>query len=135
MKNKSITRPSVDIAGALRILKIATTIDIDNTGNYEDASQQAWDTLVTVIGMRAQPVVLTDPEYVDFSTMDDVSLTGSGYVFEFASEHQEAFATHDDDFKVVDPVGVLKILLDDVVINGVTVTIDSNLEIIVTGNY
>ncbi len=135
MENKSIVRPGVDVTKGLEVIRIATKIDISATGNYQDASQQAWDSLITLIGMRAQPVVLTQPESATFSSMSDVSLTGSGYVFEFASEHPETFATHDEDNKVVDPVGILKIMLSDIVLNGVQVELDTNTQIITTSRF
>lgn len=133
--NKAVSSSTVDLTGSLSIVKIATTIDIKSTGKYSDASQQAWDSLITIIGMRAQPIVLSEPKQISFSTDPEISITGSGYVFEFGTEHNEIFATHDEDNKVIDPVGVLKILLEDVELNGESVKIDENFEIVVTERY
>lgn len=133
--NNAIASKTVDIGGSIHMVKIATTIDIRTTGEYADASQQAWDSLITVIGMRAQPVVLTEPRAISFSADSEVSLSGTGYVFEFGTEHNEIFATHDEDSNVIDPVGILKILLEDVVLNDTTVRIGENLEVIATGRY
>lgn len=135
MKNKSIVRSGVNVTKGLEVIKIATTIDISATGKYEDASQQAWDALITLIGMRSQPVLLTTPVSVNLSNEDDVSLTGQGYIFEFASEHVGTFATHDHNYEVIDPVGILRLMLDDIVLNGVAVEIGSNTEIITTTRY
>lgn len=133
--NKATSSGTVDLTGSLSIIKIATSIDIRSTGEYSDKSQQAWDSLITVIGMRAQPIVLVEPKQTTFSTDPEVSLSGSGYVFEFGTEHNEIFATHDEDNKVIDPVGVLKIILEDVILNGETIKVGENLEIIMTSRY
>jgi hypothetical protein len=42
-----------------------TSLDITRTGDYSDATQKDFESVVQVIGLRAQPVVMNNPVPLD----------------------------------------------------------------------
>lgn len=127
MKDKAVARPSESMGRDLDFYSIYTKFDIVPTGDYRDASQQAYDTLVSLVSFRAQPVINGTPFYVeDLANEGAEKLTGSGYVWKFAVEHTQIFAKHDSNFKIIDDVYFLKMAFDDVEIGEDTIFIDGD---------
>lgn len=80
------------LTGNLEFFTLYTKLDITSTGDYSDLTQKDFESVVQVIGLRAMPVIMNVPVELD-GTGDDVlenygapSLTGSGWIFKFATE-------------------------------------------------
>ena len=72
----------------------ATGVNIKVTGNIQDESQKNFEVLVQSIGLRAMPIILNNPEAVaDLAAAGAPTLTGEGFIWKFASESIEVFAT------------------------------------------
>ena len=71
-----------------------TSLDITRTGDYSDATQKDFESVVQVIGLRAQPVVMNNPVPLDGTGAQLIenygapSITGSGWIFKFAFERE-----------------------------------------------
>lgn len=93
-----------------------TTLDITRTGNYQDNTQKDFESIVQVIGLRAQPVVMNNPVQLNgvgqnlLENYGASTLTGAGWVFKFAFEREGAHS-----------VDLLKDELDGIVLNGGTI--------------
>jgi hypothetical protein len=105
----------------------ATGVNIRVTGNIQDESQKSFELLIQSIGLRVLPIILNDPIAVE--ALEDngaATLTGEGFVWRFASEQRDAFATK------TDPVGLLIAEVDGIVLPNGTVLrtsgIDQNIE-------
>ena len=73
---------------------IRTTLDI-TPGAYESTSQKRLNALIEVIGMRAQPIIVSvEPPNVEVNPADLPVSTGSTtvFAFKFAIEHYGAWA-------------------------------------------
>lgn len=115
----AFTLPSANPALAEIALR---NMNIMVTGNLKDQSQRNFEILLQSIGLRSMPNAMTDPEPVlNLSAAGAPSLTGEGFVWKFAVEHQNVFATYSAG-NVSDPTGLLKKDLDGVII-------DSNIRI------
>ena len=113
------------ISSNLQFYILYTTIDITQTGNYQDATQKDFDAMVQMIAMFSQVIISNDPVNVaDLNANGAPTLTGAGYVFKFAVEHPDVFTSNSD------PVGQLINSMDGVVLNGGTIatTGSKNLE-------
>ena len=113
------------ISSNLQFYIMYTTIDVTQTGNYQDATQKDFDSLVQMIAMFSQVIISNDPVNVsDLNANGAPTLTGAGWVFKFAVEHPDVF----DDGN--DPLGKLTASMDGVVLNGGTIatTGTANLE-------
>ena len=105
------------ISSNLQFYIMYTTIDVTQTGNYQDATQKDFDSLVQMIAMFSQVIISNDPVNVsDLNANGAPTLTGAGWVFKFAVDHPDVF----DDGN--DPVGKLTSSMDGVVLNGGTIT-------------
>lgn len=137
MLRKTVVKGGQELTKSIEVFEVATTIDITATGDYSDESQQSWDSLVTVIGMRSQPVILSEPLSVnDLSTYDDTYSSGtSGFVFQFTTEHVGAFSKYDSDYNVVDPVGVLTDMISGITLSGTELVIGTNVTVRVVKSY
>jgi len=93
--------------------EISRLVNIQVTGNPMDESQKNFEVLLMSIGLRAMPVVLSDPaailELADYTT----ELSGEGFVWKFAVERGVQFYNFTP-FGTPGPVGLL---IDD--LNGV----------------
>lgn len=81
------------VSGNLEFFTLFTTIDITATGDYTDNTQKDFESVVQVIALRAMPVIMNSPVYLDGITdllenFGAPSLTGSGWIFKFAFEHE-----------------------------------------------
>ena len=131
MLRKTVVRGGQDLTKSIEVFEVATTVDITATGNYEDESQQNWDSLITIIGMRAQPVILSEPVASDdLSTVsDDFAADTAGFVFRFTTEHAGVFSKHDKDYIVTDATGVLTDMVDGISLNGTEVVVGTNMSV------
>lgn len=105
----------------------ATGVNIRVTGNIRDDSQKSFEILVQSIGLRVLPIILNDPLPVaDLAAAGAPTLTGEGFVWRFASEQRDAFATASN------PVGLLVAEMNGIVLpNGAvlaTTGVDTNIE-------
>lgn len=125
MISKAISHPSESIGRNMDFYSIYTKFNIIPSGDYRDDSQVAYDMMVSLVSIRAQPVLNGVPYFVDdLEEEGSEVLTGEGYVWKFAVEHAEIFAKHDDNQNIVDGVFHLKAAFDDVEINNEVVFID-----------
>lgn len=125
---KTVVRSGQNLTKSIEVFEVSTSVDITPTGDYEDESQQNWDSLITIIGMRAQPVILSEVEEVsDLSTVGD--LTGAGFTFRFTTEHVGVFAKHDKDYNVEDATGVLTDLLEGITLTETELVVGDNVEV------
>ena len=93
---------SLDRAGAMgssevlssniEFYSLFTTLDITRTGDFNDLTQKDFESVVQVIGLRAQPVVMNDPVALNgigqnlLENYGAPSLSGAGWIFKFAFE-------------------------------------------------
>ena len=101
-------------------------INIFVTGNHQDESQKNFEVLLMSIGLRAMPVVLTDPVAVQDLSLCTNLLSGEGFVWKFAVERGFMFQNFTP-YGTPGPVGLLIDELDGVVLpSGVRVTTTIN---------
>jgi len=99
-----------------------TSLDITRTGNFSDATQKDFESVVQVIGLRAQPVVMNNPVALDGTGAQLIqnygapSITGAGWIFKFAFEREG-----------VHTLDTLKDELDGIVLNGGTIDTKSSV--------
>lgn len=97
-------------------------INIQTTGNPQDQSQKNFEILLMSIGLRAMPVVLSDPEPVADLTQFTHELSGEGFVWKFGVERGVQFYNFTP-YKTPGPVGLLIDDLDGVILpSGVRLT-------------
>jgi hypothetical protein len=99
-----------------------TTLDLTRTGDYADATQKDFESVVQVIGLRAQPIIMNNPvelNGVGSNVLENYgapTLTGAGWVFKFAFEREGAHT-----------IDTLKDELDGIVLNGGTIDTKSSV--------
>ena len=104
------------VSGNIEFYTLFTSIDISRTGDFSDNTQKDFESVVQVIGLRAQPVVMNNPvalNGVGANVLENYgapSLTGAGWIFKFAFEREG-----------VHSIDTLKDELDGIVLNGGTV--------------
>lgn len=82
------------VSGNIEFYTLFTTIDITRTGDYTDNTQKDFESVVQVIGLRAQPVVMNNPvplNGVGATVLENYgapTLTGAGWIFKFAFERE-----------------------------------------------
>ncbi len=82
------------VSGNIEFYTLFTTINIARTGDYSDNTQKDFESIVQVIGLRAQPVVMNNPVELNgvgqnlLENYGAPSITGSGYIFKFAFERE-----------------------------------------------
>lgn len=87
------------VTGNIEFYTLYTTLDITSTGDFADDSQKDFESVVQVIGLRAMPIIMNVPVFLDgtgSNTLQDFgapSMTGSGYIFKFAFEREAAHST------------------------------------------
>lgn len=107
---------SETLSGNIEFYTLFTTIDITRTGDYNDDSQKDFESIVQVIGLRAQPVVMNEPvplNGVGANVIENYgapSITGAGWIFKFAFEREG-----------VHSIDTLKDELNGIVLNGGTI--------------
>ena len=113
---------SETISGNIEYYTLFTSLDITQTGDYTNNSQKDFESVVQVIGLRAQPVVMNDP--VALSGVGNLvlenygapSITGAGWIFKFAFEREG-----------VHTLDTLKDELNGIVLNGGTIDTKSSI--------
>lgn len=110
------------VSGNIEFYTLFTTIDITRTGNFSDNTQKDFESVVQVIGLRAQPVVMNNPVALNGSGANVLenygapTLTGAGHIFKFAFEREG-----------VHSVDTLKNELNGIVLNGGTIDTESSI--------
>lgn len=102
--------------------ELARLLNIQVTGQPLDESQKNFEVLLMSIGLRAMPVVLSDPQAV-FQLQDyTLELAGEGFIWKFAVERGVQFYNFTP-YGSPGPVGLLVDDLDGVILpSGVRVT-------------
>ena len=104
------------VSGNIEFYTLFTTMDISRTGDYSDNTQKDFESIVQVIGLRAQPVVMNNPVQVNgvgqnlLENYGAPTMTGAGWIFKFAFERAG-----------VHSIDTLKDELDGIVLNGGTI--------------
>ena len=110
------------VSGNIEFYTLFTTIDITRTGDFSDNTQKDFESVVQVIGLRAQPVVMNNPVSLNgvgqnvLENYGAPTLTGAGYIFKFATETPNAHT-----------VDTLKDELNGVVLNAGTIDTKSSV--------
>jgi len=80
------------VTGNIEFYTLYTTIDITRTGDYSDASQKDFESVVQVIGLRAMPIMMNEPVELDGTGSNVLenygapTMTGAGWIYKFAFE-------------------------------------------------
>ena len=104
------------VSGNIEFYTLFTTLDITKTGDFSDNTQKDFESVVQVIGLRAQPVVMNEPVSLNgvgaqvLENYGAPSLTGAGFIFKFAFEREG-----------VHTLDTLKDELNGIVLNGGTI--------------
>ena len=110
------------VSGNIEFYTLFTTIDITRTGDFGDNTQKDFESVVQVIGLRAQPVVMNNPVQLNgvgqnvLENYGAPSLTGAGFIFKFAFEREG-----------VHSISTLKDELNGIVLNGGTIDTKSSV--------
>ena len=104
------------VSGNIEFYTLFTSIDLTRTGDYTDNTQKDFESVVQVIGLRAQPVVMNNPVALNGAGANVLenygapTLTGAGWIFKFAFEREG-----------VHTIDTLKNELNGIVLNGGTI--------------
>jgi hypothetical protein len=102
--------------------ELARLVNIQVTGSPLDESQKNFEVFLMSIGLRAMPVVLSDPAAVLQLADYTLELSGEGFVWKFAVERGVQFYNFTP-FGTPGPVGLLVDDLNGVIIpSGVRIT-------------
>ena len=110
------------VSGNIEFYTLFTSIDLTRTGDYTDNTQKDFESVVQVIGLRAQPVVMNNPVALNGAGANVLenygapTLTGAGRIFKFAFEREG-----------VHSIDTLKDELDGIVLNGGTIDTKSSV--------
>lgn len=80
------------VTGNIEFYTLYTSIDITRTGDYSDASQKDFESVVQVIGLRAMPIMMNEPVELDgigsnvLENYGAPTLSGAGWIYKFAFE-------------------------------------------------
>lgn len=97
-------------------------LNIQVTSNPLDESQKNFEVLLMSIGLRAMPVILTNPFPVLQLSDYTLELSGEGFIWKFAVERGQMFYNYTP-YGTPGPVGLLIDELDGVILtSGVRVT-------------
>lgn len=102
--------------------ELSRLVNIRVTGNPLDQSQKNFEVFLMSIGLRAMPVVLSDPAAVLQLADYTIELSGEGYMWKFAVERGVQFFNFTP-YGTPGPVGLLVDDLDGVILpSGVRIT-------------
>jgi len=110
------------VSGNIEFYTLFTKIDITRTGDFSDNTQKDFESVVQVIGLRAQPVVMNNPVALNgvgaqvLENYGAPTLTGAGWIFKFAFEREG-----------VHSISTLKDELNGIVLNGGTIDTKSSV--------
>lgn len=105
------------LTGNIEYYTLYTKLDITQTGDFADDSQKDFESVIQVIALRAMPVIMNNPVYLNgvgsnvLETFGAPSVTGAGWIFKFAFEREG-----------VHTIESLKDELDGIVLNAGTIT-------------
>ena len=80
------------VTGNIEFYTLYTSIDITRTGDFTDASQKDFESVVQVIGLRAMPIMMNEPVELDGTGSNVLenygapTMTGAGWIYKFAFE-------------------------------------------------
>ena len=80
------------LSSNIEYYSLFTKLDITRTGDFADNTQKDFESVVQVIGLRAMPTVMNNPVYLNGTGQNLLenygasSITGSGFIFKFATE-------------------------------------------------
>ena len=104
------------LSSNIEYYSLFTSLNISQTGDFADATQKDFESVVQVIGLRAQPVVMNSPVALNGAGQNLLenygapSMTGAGWIFKFAFEREG-----------VHTITTLTDELDGIVLNGGTI--------------
>lgn len=110
------------VSGNIEFYTLFTSLNITRTGDYTDNTQKDFESVVQVIGLRAQPVVMNNPVALNgagsnlLENYGAPTLTGAGWIFKFAFEREG-----------VHTIDTLKDELDGIVLNSGTIDTKSSV--------
>ena len=110
------------VSGNIEFYTLFTDINITRTGDFSDNTQKDFESVVQVIGLRAQPVVMNNPVALNgvgaqvLENYGAPTLTGAGWIFKFAFEREG-----------VHSISTLKDELNGIVLNGGTIDTKSSV--------
>jgi hypothetical protein len=110
------------LSSNIEYYSLFTKLDITSTGDFSDNTQKDFESVVQVIGLRAQPVVMNNPVALSGSgalvleNYGAPSITGAGWIFKFAFEREG-----------VHTIDTLKDELDGIVLNSGTIDTKSSV--------
>lgn len=99
-----------------------TTLNITRTGDFADNTQKDFESVVQVIGLRAQPIIMNNPVPLNgvgqnlLENYGAPTITGAGWIFKFAFERES-----------VHTIDTLKDELDGIVLNSGTIDTKSSV--------
>ena len=104
------------LTGNIEYFTLYTKLDITQTGDFADDSQKDFESVVQVIALRAMPVIMNNPVYLNgvganvLEGFGAPTLTGEGWIFKFAFERED-----------VHTISTLVDELDGIVLNSGTI--------------
>jgi hypothetical protein len=102
--------------------EIQRLVNIQVTGSPLDQSQKNFEVFLMSIGLRAMPVVMTDPIPVAQLAAHTIELSGEGFIWKFAVERGVQFFNFTP-YGTPGPVGLLVDELDGLILpSGVRIT-------------
>ena len=110
------------LSSNIEYYSLFTSLNISQTGDFADATQKDFESVVQVIGLRAQPVVMNSPVALNGAGQNLLenygapSMTGAGWIFKFAFERED-----------VHTITTLTDELDGIVLNGGTIDTKSSV--------
>ena len=110
------------LSSNIEYYSLFTKLDITSTGDFSDNTQKDFESVVQVIGFRAQPVVMNNPVALSGSgalvleNYGAPSITGAGWIFKFAFERTD-----------VHTITTLTDELNGIVLNGGTIDTKSTI--------
>ena len=123
LPNRSGAMGSSEVLSSnIEYYSLFTKLDITSTGDFTDNTQKDFESVVQVIGLRAQPVVMNNPvplNGVGANVLENYgapTLTGAGWIFKFAFEREG-----------VHTLDTLKDELNGIVLNGGTIDTKSSV--------
>lgn len=105
------------LTGNIEYFTLYTKLDITQTGDFADDSQKDFESVVQVIALRAMPVIMNNPVYLNGAGANVLegfgapTLTGAGWIFKFAFERED-----------VHTISTLVDELDGIVLNAGTIS-------------
>jgi hypothetical protein len=82
------------VTGNIEFYTLFTTLDVTRTGDFADATQKDFESVVQVIGLRAMPIIMNTPVALSgagnakLENYGAPTITGAGWIFKFAFERE-----------------------------------------------